>query len=536
MEKRFAGLVIGMMLVVLSFGTAMGAVFTRSAHTMVTSSNVIVSPVGGDDTTLPVMVVNSTNWAIVPGTIVNCIFQEFWVGELDSFGAVQSVNVGEDGYARIPVPSSYEAKFRYATLWVDGDVASVENKMFWYTNDLSMPASIVPVDVTDNMFLGEVREFVYKVLNAWGNTIPNVQVSVVLGNGYITSPQSAVTDSFGEVSFEVTAPSGTIGSMELRVQVEPLSFIQTAMIVSWSGTSPPPADPLPSGTFTASPASISVGGTSTLTLTTANTTAVTLTPYINIVSGSLTAAGGSVVVNPTTTTTYTVTLSGPGGSKSYSATVTVGTIPPPNGEVATITAVNATSYDGSLPVFDLTIGQTFGAVFIAKDSSGNPVSGVSLTSVYPSCVATTDSNGQATITLTGATVAGSDMGQIYVTSDSSKFLDFRVVTGGTTPPPSTGTVATIEAVNNTSSEGSMPVWTVAIGQSTPMVFIAKDSSGQPVVGASLSLVYPSGTYTTDSSGQVSVPSPTSQFAGWDSGRISATSDSTIFLDFKMIYQ
>jgi len=209
-----------------------------------------------------------------------------------------------------------------------------------------------------------------------------------------------------------------------------------------------------------------------------------------------------------------------------------------SGEVATIEASNATSYDGTLPVFDLSIGQSFGAVFIAKDSSGNPVSGVSLTSVYPSYTVTTDGNGQATVTLTGASMAGSDVGKIHVTSDSGKFLDFRIVTGGSTPTPTptpTGDVASIEAVNPTSVEDGKPIFEVHVGASMNAVFRALDVNGQPVVGVQLSVLFPSMTLTTDSQGQISVPTPVSQYVGWDDSKVWVTSDSNVFLDFEIEY-
>ncbi|MEA2112888.1 MAG: Ig-like domain-containing protein [Patescibacteria group bacterium] len=425
MEKRFAGIMVGILLVVLNFGMAVGAVHTRSTYTMITLSNITVLPTNGEETRLPVMVVNAIDWSIVPGRTVHCIFQEFWEGELDSFGVTQSINVGEDGYARIPVPSSSQAKFRYATLWVGGDEASVENKMFWYTHDLSMPAKIVPVDVTAELVLGEVRDYIYQVLNAWGDVIPNVQVRVIRGNGYVTSQQTMITDSFGEVAFEVTAPSGSTGTAELRVQVEPLRFIQTAMMFGWNVGTSPPSPTLPSGSFSASSTNLSSGECATLTLTTSNTTSVSLTPSTGA-TGSFTSSGGTVTVCPTATTTYTVTLTGSGGQKTYSVTITVGSAPPSTG-VATIEASNATSYDGTLPVFDLSIGQTFSATFVAKDSSGNPVSGVSLSVLYPNEVLTTDSSGQVTVTIPASSFEGWDSDKIWVTSDSNVFLEFKII-------------------------------------------------------------------------------------------------------------
>jgi len=102
------------------------------------------------------------------------------------------------------------------------------------------------------------------------------------------------------------------------------------------------------------------------------------------------------------------------------------------------------------------------------------------------------------------------------------------------PSPS-GEVATIEAGNPTSYDGSVPVWTIGLGQSMSMVFIAKDSCGNPVSGVPLTSVYPSVVVTTDGNGQVAVTIPASSFAGWDNGRISVMVNPSIYLEFKIFY-
>jgi uncharacterized cupredoxin-like copper-binding protein len=73
--------------------------------------------------------------------------------------------------------------------------------------------------------------------------------------------------------------------------------------------------------FTANPASITAGQSSTLTWVVQNATSVTITPVL----GSVNASSGSSAVSPTTTTTYTLTATGPGGTVNATVTVTVGT-------------------------------------------------------------------------------------------------------------------------------------------------------------------------------------------------------------------
>jgi hypothetical protein len=73
--------------------------------------------------------------------------------------------------------------------------------------------------------------------------------------------------------------------------------------------------------FTANPASITSGQSSTLTWVVQNATGVTISPGV----GAVNAGSGSTSVSPTTTTTYTLSATGPGGTVNASVTVTVGT-------------------------------------------------------------------------------------------------------------------------------------------------------------------------------------------------------------------
>ncbi len=89
--------------------------------------------------------------------------------------------------------------------------------------------------------------------------------------------------------------------------------------------------------LTANPASIQQGGNSVLSWSVQNATSCTATSGW---SGSKNANGGSQTVSPWTTTTYVLTCTGPGGSASDSATVTVAQ--PQNPPNVTLTA-NPTS-------------------------------------------------------------------------------------------------------------------------------------------------------------------------------------------------
>ena len=71
--------------------------------------------------------------------------------------------------------------------------------------------------------------------------------------------------------------------------------------------------------FTANPASIAAGQSSTLTWVVQNATSVSISPG----PGAVNSASGSTSVTPTATTTYTLTAVGPGGTINATTTVTV---------------------------------------------------------------------------------------------------------------------------------------------------------------------------------------------------------------------
>jgi uncharacterized repeat protein (TIGR01451 family) len=84
---------------------------------------------------------------------------------------------------------------------------------------------------------------------------------------------------------------------------------------------------------------ISVGCTAALNWTAANATSGTLNPgNISVPVGN---GSGSILVTPATTTTYTMTLTGPGGTTSYNATVTVNPAPIITSFSALPTAIDA---------------------------------------------------------------------------------------------------------------------------------------------------------------------------------------------------
>ena len=90
---------------------------------------------------------------------------------------------------------------------------------------------------------------------------------------------------------------------------------------SGGGSTPPPAPSISS--FSAAPAVITAGGSSTLSWATANATALSINQAVGTVNGS----SGTKTVSPTTTTTFTLTATNSSGSVQASATVTVNPVP-----------------------------------------------------------------------------------------------------------------------------------------------------------------------------------------------------------------
>jgi peptidoglycan-associated lipoprotein len=87
---------------------------------------------------------------------------------------------------------------------------------------------------------------------------------------------------------------------------------------------PPPAPSQPTVSLSASPATVEQGDPSTLNWTSTDATQLTIAPDVGTVT-----AQGSTKVTPNSSTTYTITASGPGGSATASARVTVATAAAP---------------------------------------------------------------------------------------------------------------------------------------------------------------------------------------------------------------
>ncbi|MEI6223853.1 MAG: hypothetical protein WCS72_03810 [Deltaproteobacteria bacterium] len=155
-------------------------------------------------------------------------------------------------------------------------------------------------------------------------------------------------------------------------------------------------------TFTATPASITSGGSSTLAWTVSGATTLSIAPGVGTVTGS------SVVVSPTTTTVYTLTASGAGGNTTAAATVTVTPFPVP--VIASFTATPTTIARGASSTLAWSVT---GATTLSIDNGIGTVTG---TSVVVTPTATT------TYTLTATNAGGPATSTAMVTIPATSML------------------------------------------------------------------------------------------------------------------
>ena len=162
----------------------------------------------------------------------------------------------------------------------------------------------------------------------------------------------------------------------------------------------------PSVTISASPTTITAGGSSTLSVTAANAATVSISGSDGSTYG-LPATGGTQVVKPAATTTYTVTAAGTGGSATANAVVTVSgavTGPP----TVTITAAPTSITAGSSSTLTVTatnatqvsISGTDGNTYTLGVTGGTQTVSPTATTTYTATATGGGQNVTATATVT----------------------------------------------------------------------------------------------------------------------------------------
>jgi hypothetical protein len=262
------------------------------------------------------------------------------------------------------------------------------------------------------------------------------------------------------------------------------SLLACAALTSCTAPFPTtPQIPMPTiSTFSASPASITAGNSTTLSWATSGATSITVAPG----NFSSTSANSSVALNPTATTTYTLTATNTTGSTTATVTVNVGqpSLPTINSFTASPTGINL---GGISTLSWATTGATTITItpgtFASTSASGTTNVSPEATTTY--VLTATNAAGSvtatATVTLTAATVpaissftalptnipSGQSSTLSWATSGATSIgispgtFTSTNASGSTTVTPSATTKYTLTAMNGAGSNTATATVTVA---------------------------------------------------------------------------
>ncbi|MEG9438366.1 DUF1929 domain-containing protein [Edaphobacter sp. HDX4] len=304
----------------------------------------------------------------------------------------------------------------------------------------------------------------------------------------------------------------------------------------------------PSAGIIASPASISAGGTSTLTWSTQNAASADL-------NGTTVALSGSQTVSPTSTTTYRITAHSASGATDWGqATVTVAASSgPPAASIAASPTVISSGGSSTLTwsTQNATTADLNGTTVPLNGSqSVSPTATTTYRITAHSSTGATDW-GQTTVTVAaGAPTAGITASPTSITTGGSSTLTWTstnsvsatlngspvAVTGSQTVSPTATTTYTFIATSSTGATASSQA-TVTVGSSAPTASIAA-SPASITTGGSSTLTWSSTNATSATLNGASVAvngtktvSPTSTtsytFIATSSSGTSATSQATV---------
>jgi phospholipase C len=161
----------------------------------------------------------------------------------------------------------------------------------------------------------------------------------------------------------------------------------------------------PTVAMSASPTSIAVGSSSTLTVSAVNATQVTVTGT-DSTTYTLQASGGTQAVSPKTTTTYTAAATGAGGTASATATVTVTSItnPAPTVTIVANPTSIASGKSSTLTVVATNATQVTvtggGSTYTLQPAGGTQAVSPTATTTYTAAATGAGGNASATATVT----------------------------------------------------------------------------------------------------------------------------------------
>lgn len=215
---------------------------------------------------------------------------------------------------------------------VTGDFSTALTQFTWFSagdkhvwlgsfsgTKLNWKLASAPVpDAPTNLTLVGATENTVSLIWTNNNALNDAVYTTHVERATAGSPQFqeiALLSSSAEQLTDFGLTKGTLYSYRVR-SATPLDYSGYSNLVSARPEPPPPAI----SSFRAGPASINAGQTSTLTFSVTGATSVQIDHGIGSVPAS-----GSRSVAPASTTTYTLTATGPGGTVSAQATVSVTT-------------------------------------------------------------------------------------------------------------------------------------------------------------------------------------------------------------------
>jgi hypothetical protein len=349
----------------------------------------------------------------------------------------------------------------------DGAAANAARLVVSFANNAAaLPTAILSVSPSA-MTAGQSATLSWSTTNA-------AAVSIDQGIGTVSTSGSLPVNPVVTTTYTITATNSN-GS----------ATATTTLTVS-----PPP--PPPTATLSAAPGSINLGGSATLSWTTANATTVTIDHGVGSVG-----ATGSAVVSPAATTTYTLTATNFTGSVSAQATVTV-IVPPPtvvfgvapgtiisgssstlswsttNASTVTIDqGIGSVASSGSRPVnptatttYTLTAGNSAGSTIATTTLTVTPPLPTATLSVSPTSL-TTGQSATLTWTTSGAVSLSIDQGIGTVAASGSQIVS-----------PAGTTTYTLTATNVSGS--TIKTATLAVNPPGGTITTQVNSSGDDV--------------------------------------------------------
>ncbi|MBL7061476.1 MAG: CAP domain-containing protein [Dehalococcoidia bacterium] len=214
------------------------------------------------------------------------------------------------------------------------------------------------------------------------------------GVGVVSNAGSAMASPASTTTYTLTATS-SVGTVSQSV---------TVTVAAAPPPSPPPASLPVITSFTASPSSISSGGSSMLSWNATGVTSVSISP-----GGGYLPASGSATASPAATTTYTLTATNAAGTATRQVTVTVAAAPPPSPPPASLPVITFTASPSSIGPGGSSIlsWSVTGATSVSISPGGG--------SLPPSGSATASPAATTTYTLTATNAAGTATRQVTVT-------------------------------------------------------------------------------------------------------------------------